>query len=68
MLDLLREVFLVGIPCSTILITSLIFVKYKTLTKCEHEWEVISKNYDGFGDQTLLLKCKKCGKIEKHTI
>ena len=66
MLDLLREVFLVGIPCSTILISSLIFVKYKTHTKCNHDWDVISKVTNCWGAEKVLLKCKNCGKIEKH--
>lgn len=64
----MHDIILEIIPCVTGISVCLIFVKYKTHSKCEHEWEVISKNYNGYGEQKLLLKCKKCGKIEKHTI
>ena len=56
------------IPCATILSCCLIFVKYKTHTKCNHDWETISKSRNCFGEEKLLLKCKKCGKIEKHKL
>lgn len=56
------------IPCVTVISCCLIFVKYKTHTKCNHDWDVISKVNNGYGEQKLLLKCKKCGKMEKHTI
>lgn len=62
----MHNLILEVIPCFTVISCSLIFVKYKTHTKCNHDWDVISKVTNCWGAEKVLLKCKNCGKIEKH--